>query len=240
MEETIKGILLSNIKHSDRANVITLYTREKGRVAVVSPVGTGRAARIRAARLQLLSAVEATLKVKAGRELPVLATCVPLKVWHTLYFDPVKCSILFFLSDFLGRFLREAPSEPLMWDYIISELEQLDGMDGKTGNFHLEFLLGIIEIGGILPDEAGWRRGYSFDYKGGEFVAVRGTRSEGLPPEEAAIAAKLLRIGRKGIGRVKMGKGMRAQILRKLLDYIDYHYPGTGSVSSLEVLRELF
>ena len=240
MDEKIRGIVLGTVKHSDRANVVTLYTRERGRMAVVSPVGTGRAARIRAARLQLLSVVEADIKLKAGRELPLLSQSSPVILWHSIYFEPSKCALVFFLSEFLNRFLREAPSDTLIWDYIYSELERLDRMDRGVGNFHLQFLLGIMETGGILPDYMGWRPGYWFDFRAGEFCSVKPLRGDGLEPEKSAYAARLLRVGRRGVGMMKLGRKERVAILEAMLDYIGTHYPGAASVSSIDILRELF
>lgn len=240
MDEKVRGIILGTVKHSDRANVVTLYTRERGRMAVVSPVGTGRAARMRVARLQLLSVVEAEVKLKAGRELPFLSQSSPLSLWHSIYFEPSKCALVFFLSEFLNRFLREAPCDPLMWDYIYSELQRLDRMERGVGNFHLQFLLGIMETGGILPDYMGWQPGYWFDYRAGEFCSVKRLRGEGLPPEQAAYAARLLRSGRRGVGMMRLGRKERVAILEVMLGYIGTHYPGAASVSSIDILSELF
>lgn len=240
MEEKVRGILLGTVKHSDRANVVTFYTRERGRMAVVSPIGTGRAARIRAARLQLLSVVEASVKMKTGRELPILGESSTFKVWHTLYFDPAKCSLVFFLSEFLNRFLRDAPADSEMWDYVYGQLQRLDNLKSGIGNFHLQFLYGVIEKGGIMPDRGSWQPGMQLDYRSGEFVEMRRSNSVGLNVEESAYAAKILRLGSRGIGRLKMGRQQRTRILRAMLDYIDMHYPGTGNLSSLEILREIF
>ncbi len=240
MDDKIHGIVLGIVKHSDRANVITLYTREQGRLAVVAPVGTGRAARMRAARLQLLSVVDAEVRRKNGRELMMLGQTSPGRIWRSIYFEPAKCGLVFFIAEFLNRFLREAPADPLMWDFIYRELERLDGEKNHVGNFHLQFLLGIMEIGGILPDPAGWEPGDWFDFRSGEFCGIGAYRIYGLPPEEASLCARLLKLGRQGIGRLRLGKKGRKEILDKMLEYISVHYPGSGSIGSLEVLRELF
>lgn len=237
MTETLRGIVLGVVKHSDRANVITLYTRERGREAFVVAAGTGRAAQMRSARLQLLSVVEFQSRRRPGNGLPYMSSAVPVRIWHTLYQDPVKTSLLLFMGDFLNRLLRESVSEPLMWDFITGELERLDGMERGMGNFHLEFLMGILTLAGICPDWEGWQEGAWFDMRSGEFTVWKPRHGECLVPEEAKAAARLLRAGSRALGRLRFGKRVRGRILDVMLEYSGVHYPGTGYLPSLEILR---
>ena len=82
MTEKVNAIVLGTVKHSDRHNITTLYTRECGRMAVATPAGSGRTACARRALMMPLSAVEATVGSGAGRDIgtrmppqPLLRSC---------------------------------------------------------------------------------------------------------------------------------------------------------------------
>ena len=69
MTEKVNAIVLGTVKHSDRHNITTLYTRECGRTAVATPAGSGRTACAKRALMMPLSAVEATVGSGAGRDI---------------------------------------------------------------------------------------------------------------------------------------------------------------------------
>lgn len=232
--------MLGRVRHSDRTDIITLYTRERGREAFAVAAGSGRAAQARAARLQLLSVVEFEASRKPGLEMGRMGQIASSRVWHSLYRDPEKGALVFFLSDFLNRLLRESAAEPLIWEYIIEEVGRLDRMEGGIGNFHISFLMGILPLAGIEPDWEGWREGSWFDMRTGEFTLWKPTGACHLSPEEAKSAARLLRAGSHAVGRMRIGRKMRGRILDALLAYIGVHYPGAANLGSLSILREIY
>ena len=75
--EKIRGIVIDVIKHNDRHNVVTLFTRDRGRIAFLSPVGSGKSARMRNARLLPLSVIETDVNMRQNRELQLLGAVTP-------------------------------------------------------------------------------------------------------------------------------------------------------------------
>ena len=120
--ERVTGLVIDTIRHSDRHNVVTLYTRERGRMSFLSNVGTGKAARMRNVRLRLLAVVTTDVDMRGNRDLQRLGAVMPVVLWHDLYFNPVKSSIVMFLSEFLNTFLRQSDADAAMWDFIVRSL----------------------------------------------------------------------------------------------------------------------
>lgn len=240
MTEKIEGIVVAIVRHSDRHNVVTLYTRSRGRVSLLCSVGAGRNARLRNARLQLLSVIESDVSFRAGRDLTLLGQFAPARIWRDIYFSPPKMGLLFFLAEFLNRFLKTEGPETLTYDYIVEELQRLDNLRSGVGNFHLSFLIGLLEISGISPDVAQYEKGDWFDMRNAEFTPFRPLHNDRLAPEEARVAAALLRLGRQGIMRLPLDRIRRAAILDSLLRYYSIHFPGLGQLTSMEILRELY
>lgn len=239
MTEKITGIVIGIVKHSDRLNIVTLYTRERGRVALLSATGSSKGAKLRNARLQLLSVIEADVVFRQGRELPTLRGFSNPVMWSSIYFSPPKTALLFFLAEFLMRFLRTTGGDEREWDYIFRQISLLDLLGRGVGNFHISFLVGLLEIAGISPDYAGHREGYWFDMRAGEFTPLRPLHPDRLEPAEATLAARLLRLNSKGILRLPLNRSLRSEILNKTLHYFGIHFAGTDKLSSLQILREL-
>lgn len=238
--ERIAGIVLDVKKHNDRNNIVTLYTRSRGRMTFVSPVGTGRSAAARYARLLPLSAIETDVNVRAGQELQRLGAVAPLAVWHDIYSNPAKQAIALFLSEFLNRLLRESAPDERMWDFIFNSIRLLDNMEKATANFHLAFLISLMPYSGIFPDTSGYEEGDSFDMRSASFEAFLPAHGDCLTGDEARAVVTLSRMTFYNARLFRLTPPQRTRALRQILKYYSIHYPGTSQLKSLDILTEIF
>ena len=208
--EKIAGIVLDVKKHNDRNNIVTLYTRSRGRMTFVSPVGTGRSAAARYARLLPLSAIETDVNVAL------------------------------FLSEFLNRLLRESAPDERMWDFIFNSIRLLDNMEKATANFHLAFLISLMPYSGIFPDTSGYEEGDSFDMRSASFEAFLPAHGDCLTGDEARAVVTLSRMTFYNARLFRLTPPQRTRALRQILKYYSIHYPGTSQLKSLDVLTEIF
>lgn len=238
--EKIQGIVTNIIRHTDRHNVVTLFTRTRGRISFVSASGAGRGGRMRNARLQPMAMIEADVTFRENRDLQLLSSFRPLEVWHDIYFNPVKSSLVMFLSEFLHRYLREAQPDPLFWDYVAGALKELDRRPGGIVNFHLAFMIGMMNFAGIFPDTEEWEKGDWFDMQAGMIVAERPPHFDFLDPFQTAALPLLLRMNMGNYPFFKFNNSQRREILRELLHYYGVHFPGLNNLKSPAVLEELW
>lgn len=238
--EKIRGIVIDSVKHNDRHNVITLYTRERGRMSFISSTGTGKRSRMRNARLLPLSVIETEVNVKGNRDLHLLGTIYPLEVWRDLYFNPIKSAITLFLSEFLNRYLRDASPDPVTWDYILYSLRALDKATKGLANFHIWFLIGFLEMAGISPDLSDLEPGDWFDMRAGIPVANSPTHRDSLTPAETVLLPLLSRISLTNLHKFRFTGSDRRNLLERLLHYYAVHYPGLSSLKSPDILTEVF
>ncbi len=245
MKEHISGIVLGTVKHSDRHNVTNIYTRERGRMAFLSPAGASKSSRQTAARLQPLSIIEAEASISPTRELHILSSILPLKVWKTLYYDPFKSSVAIFLSEFLMKLLREAPSEPRLWDFIANSMTILDATENRiaAANFHITFLVSLSYMMGIQPDVSGYRDGMEFDMKSGSMaypfsaISHNGIR---LDTNKTSFLPTLLRINYANARHFRFSGKERSELIDYILKYYGLHFPGSDNLKSLEIMKEIF
>lgn len=238
--EKITGIVTDIVRHNDRHNIVTLFTRSRGRVSFLSAAGTGKSARARNARLQLLSVVESDVNFRENRNLQSLGTISLKTVWKDLYFNPMKGAIVMFLSEFLNHYLRDASPEPLLWDYIYYALANLDTRRKGCANFHLSFLIGLLHFAGISPDITELEEGDYFDMHAGMVVADRPLHKNFLYPSETALLPLLLRMNIANDRYFRFKSGERRELLGKILQYYSVHYPGMTNLKSPEILAEVF
>ncbi len=240
MREKITGIVLDITRHSDRLSVVTLYTRSRGRISFLSPVGTSKGGRLRQARLQPLAVIDADIKFRNTTELQHLGSFSLHEVWSSIYFDPVKRLITLFLAEFLNRLMRASMPDELMWDYIFDSLRLLDRMNAGVADFHIAFLSSLLTFAGIQPDCTDYRPGMVFDMQAGVFVDRLPSHSDYLKGEEARFASLLSRINFSNVRALHLNGNLRHEILEKLLRYYAIHFPGTANLRSLDVIHDIF
>lgn len=240
MGEKIRGIVLNVRKHNERNQIVTLYTRERGRLAFISPIGSGKAMNARRARLQPMSVISTEFSYKTTSELQRLGSIATDTVWHDIYFHPQKRVLALFLSEFLYRLLNATMPDPALFDFIVSSLRHLDDIKSGIADFHIPFLVELLRYTGIQPDISGWREGYVFDFPAGAFVAEEEAKGPMLKGEEAKAVGIVARINFRNIKSLRLTNLNRRQILYGLLNYYSFHIPGLGSLKSPEVLREIF
>ena len=106
MQQNIRGIVLRVIKYSDTQSVVTIFSRESGRVSFLSPSGNTREAARRRAILVPFGAIEGILTTKSGSDLGKVSDLIRGQV-RDFTFNPIKSIIALFLSDVLYVLLKE-------------------------------------------------------------------------------------------------------------------------------------
>lgn len=240
MSEKFTGIVIDVRRHNDRNNIVTLFTRERGRVAFLSPAGSGKAGRLRQARLQPLAVIEGDMSYRANAELQRLGVFSMSYVWDDIYFNPIKSMEALFLTEFLNRLLRAAMPEPGLWDYILSSLRLFNAMKRGVADFHIVFLSTLLPFVGIKPDESLYMPGDYLDMQAGAFTSSRPLHRDWLGGEEAAMAAKICRLNFSNARALRLNGTLRRRIIHELLRYYSMHFPGLTSLRSLSVLESLF
>lgn len=245
MIERIEGIVTDIVKYNDAHNVVTLYTRSRGRMAFLAPVGKSKTGRIRNATLSLMAVVGTSVNVKEGKEMYTLRSVEPLQLWHAIYRSPLKSSILFFIAEFCNRLLRQYPSDERLWSYLIESLNVLESASERDiSNFHVTMLTGLLSVAGISPTPYEWKPGDRFDMLSGDMVTADHPdflrRRLLLSEEESRLLPTLSRISYANMTKFRFRRDERQRLLDRLLEYYSIHLPIGREFKSLDVLRELF
>jgi len=209
-------------------------------VAFLSAAGGGKTVRMRNARLQPLSVIEADVNFRETRSLQTLGSFIPYMIWRDIYFNPVKSAVAIFITEFLNRFLRDSSPEPLLWDYVVKSVSELDKGRGVQANFHLSFLIGFLEFSGIYPDITDYEKGDFFDMLSGTMSAERPLHRNFLTPEETSLMGLMLRMNTRNCRFYRFTAAQRRVLLDRLLHYYSVHFPGMSALKSPAVLADVF
>ncbi|MCM1475276.1 MAG: recombination protein O N-terminal domain-containing protein [Muribaculaceae bacterium] len=240
MQEKISGFVIDIVRHNDRHNVVTLFSRSRGRVAFLSPVGKGSRGAGRAARIAPLAWLDAEVNFRPGRDLQILSGVSLHRVWHRLYFDPLRTPLVIFISDFLNRLLRVSAPDEFTFDYIASFLSFLDSTLHSTANLHLSLLLGLLEFMGISPLLQNLKPGQWLDMRAGLPSDVRPSHPDYLSPSDVVRLPDLMRMQPINAHLFRLTSDQRVYILNNLLKYYQIHLPGILPIKSLPILQSLF
>lgn len=240
MQEKISGIVIDIVRHNDRHNIVTLFTRSRGRIAFLSPVGKGKSGAMRAARIAPLAWLDSDINFRASRSLQVLSNVGLHRVWRNLYFDPVRSSLILFLAEFLNKLLRVCAPDPEAFDYIADSLTRLDVADTGISNFHIAFLIGMLRYSGIPPLVDDYCPGKWLDMRAGSLCVDCPVHPDYLTPADTARFISLLDMDMENAAGFPLSGADRSEILQMVLRYYSVHLPGILPLKTAAVLREIF
>ena len=237
----LRGIVLQTIRHNDRNDIVTLYTRERGRVAVLAPAGgSSKSARMRRARMAPLALIDTEINFRETRELQFLGEISSPHLWRNLYFDPVKSAMAVFIAEFLNRLLRTGEADEPLWVFLLNAIHGLDTLRRGISNYHITFLIRMLTFVGISPDLESYRSGRYFDLLAGEFTDMLPLHRNYLNPGQAAEIPVLMRMNFRNLHLYRFNVEQRRDLLAGLMHYYSLHLPIGEELRSLEVLREVF
>ncbi len=240
MLTSVNCIALNTIKYSDKHSILSAYSLELGYMSFLVPVGDGKEARRRKAMLMPLSMFHCVADIRVGRDINVMRDLSTDMVLSDIHFHPVKSSISFFISEILSVILREYQEDKILYYFLQDSLQMLNSINKGISNFHICFLVKLIRYLGLEPDYSTYKKGAIFDYAEGLFRSTPPLHTHFLSIEDSEILYKLSRMKFENMYCFKFSRMERQQILDALLRYYAMHYNAISTLSSLDVLKELF
>lgn len=243
--DSVTLIPLRVVRHSDRHNILRAYTLEHGRMAFLVPAGDGREARRRRALLMPMSIVECTAvhsstpssssPIAAMKDLRLV---VPLPA---LSANPVKATIAMFMAEIAAATLPDSQSDAAMFHYLESMARALNDCPAGRAlqNFHLCFLMGLLNRLGIEPDYRSWTPGALFDLEDARFTPTAPLHGRYLQQDEAKALHRLSRISLANSRFYRFTREQRNLITDHVIAHINRHHAPMAPLTSLPILRSL-
>lgn len=238
MQIKTRGIVLSYIKYRETSIIVRIYTEQLGiQSYVVNGVRKAKSPG-RIALFQPFTLLELVAYVaRPGSGLTRLSEFRCAEPLRTLPYDIQKSSVVFFLSEVMGRAVREEEKNEPLFRFLHDSILAYDQQEVGTENFALLFLLHLTNYlgfgassGGELTDQivlAG-HSGASSGYSTGPAVLR-------LREFETYFDELLHNPVQSTIpnGRV------RRELLSVLIRYYQLHIEQLGEIKSLDILSQV-
>lgn len=237
---TVRGIVLSNVKYNDKYSIVHIYTEQSGRVAYILPRVKGKSGKISNNLFLPLNVVEMEADHQPNRDIQRIREAHVMQPYQSIPLDITKTSLVFFLSDFLSKVLKDSNDSNLVFEFIRDSMNVLDISDRSIANFHLVFMLGLTRLLGFYPNIENEKNHPYFDLIAGEFVASAPLHRHYIAKEGSIALQKLGRMNYANMHRFKFNREDRVSIINYILEYYRLHVHHFSELKSLDVLHELF
>ncbi len=223
MKEQTAGIVLRYFRYGDSSIIAHIYTEKYGRQTFIFKAAKTRSTKRKINFLQPLALVELPIDYNPKKELyPGNGTQI-LRVFQSIPFLQVKNSCAFFLAEVLGKLLQTQEADQPLFMFLTDAISFLDKESTKGANFHLTFLIKLMEYFGIQPD---WE--------------VTETLEIQIKEEEDTLW-KAFQLGTwEECDALPLAREQRNLFLDKILAYYSFHLQEMGQLKSLAVLQEVF
>ncbi len=241
MYQVIDAIALRMIRHNDRHSILTAYSRQAGRLALLVPAGAGLSARRTRALLMPMARFECVVSIMPGRDVCNFRDLRPIELPPEG--NVVRASLALFAADLLNNLLREPMPDEAMFHYLSTIARHIASpalSSAGAANLPLAFLIGLARYLGIEPDWSTYTPGRVLDLIDGIFRTAPPPHGHFVATEEAAAAFVFRRMSPRAASRFPLNRSQRNRAIDIALEYYSLHLPGFSPPQSLEILRHTF
>ncbi|MBX3102104.1 MAG: DNA repair protein RecO [Bacteroidetes bacterium] len=234
-----QAIVLRTLRYRDTSGIISLYTREHGRLDCIAKGLHSKAGVRKFMPLQPGLRIEALVYLKPGRDLQLLTECSLRAPCYQVLNDPIRQIYLQLVLEIFVKAVQEHEPAPDLFALLDDSLAELDRPDGLLYPVFIAYLLELMRLLGFLPLPAeavppGWQ--IVLRVEAGMLEAVK------QAPNAAGDWLQHLITLPSGQRRTTpIPKSVRAEILTELLAFFSHHlHTDFNNLKSLRIFEELF
>lgn len=220
--------------------IVDMFTRQYGRLSFIVSMPKTAKSKMKKQFFQPLSLLEIEADIRQKVQLQKLKDVRLATPFTSIPFHPHKLSMALFLAEFLYHALRSEQRNELLYDYVESSIQWLDGQDSQFANFHLVFLMRMSRFLGFYPNLDNYKAGDYFDLRESVFLPSPPVHRYFLYPEEAEKVQLMMRMDFPTMHLFQMSHGERNRLLEVSLLYYRLHLPDFPEMKSITVLQELY
>ncbi|OJV21380.1 MAG: DNA repair protein RecO [Dyadobacter sp. 50-39] len=224
-----RGIALSYIRYKESSIIARIYTETFGiQTYIVNGVRSSKSKTNRIAFFQPLTLLDLVVYHKNKED--TIHRISEIKCYAPFYsipFDVIKSGLALFMTEMLGKTLREEENNEPLFHFIEQSVMYLDEAEAGFENFHIQFLMQLAHYLGFGVETA---EDMEIELKENHFPHQADT-------QEHSATVKMLENG-YGLS-IPLDRGRRINILEKLIFFYKIHMDALGEIKSLDVLREV-
>lgn len=238
-----KGIVLRSVKYGETSVVVSIFTSLFGvqsylvsGVRTATKKGTGKANLFQPAAI-----LDLVVYHHENKQLNRIKEFRWGFIYQNVFSDVPKNAVALFMTELLGKCLKQPESNPELFEFTEDVFENLDHSLGTVmANLPLFFALHLPVHFGFRMDDNYTEQLTYLDLREGMFVAEQPMHPHFLEPKESAIVSQLLKVMQpEELAEIKLGHDFRRYLLQRLETFYALHIQDFGTMKSLPVLREI-
>ena len=232
-----QGIVLQSIKYSDNSLIVKIFTRKSGVVSFIIKNAFSKKSKQPASFFSPLAILDLIYNEAYTEKLIFLKEVNLAHPFHAIPMDIKKNSLLLFYQELLMKLLchANAPDEEL-FDFIKEHLLALEAIPAVTPDFHIVFLVQLIQHLGYAPELNFSLRTPYFSIEDSHFVETRHATSLLHLSKEASFYLYTLL---KTQNHPLPDKSTRMELLNGLILYLMKYHKQIKEIESVGILGEV-
>lgn len=231
MKGFCSAIVLKQINYGDASVIISCFTKEQGLKSFIYKGGKKK----NKAVLFPLRLVEINYYQHNEDALASVNSIQAAMTLPNLYQNPIKASVIFFISEFLNQLLNKIQyTETNLFEEIKQELIWLNETD-ELAKYPIFWLIKWIEKLGLTPTVT--EKASCFDIESAQFCQSSFSGRHYFSGEEMQKLAYLFMQDRLKILSYPLNKNERNTIFDALVAYCLFHIPEFKQFKSVEILK---
>jgi DNA repair protein RecO (recombination protein O) len=224
-----RGIGLSYLRYRESSIITKIYTEAFGiQTYIVNGVRSSKSKNNRIALFQPLTLLDMVVyhknKEDTVHRISELKCYAP---FHSIPFDVIKSSLALFITEILGKTLREEESNELLFRFIEESILYLDNAETNFENFHIQFLM---QLASYL--------GFGIETVDDLERELKSNHYPQIPDHVEHQVIEQFLFSDYGLS-IPLDRARRIRILEKLIFFYKIHMETLGEIRSMEVLREV-
>jgi len=148
-----QGIVLQSIKYSDNSLIVKIFTKKHGVISFIVKNAFSKKSKQPSSYFSPLTILDIIYNETSTEKLTFLKEVTIAHPFHAIHHDIRKNSILLFYQELLMKLLyhANAPDESL-FDFIKEHLLKLEVTQNPAPDFHIVFLVQLIQQLGYTPE----------------------------------------------------------------------------------------
>jgi DNA repair protein RecO (recombination protein O) len=148
-----KGIVLQTIKYSDNSLIVKMFTRKNGTVSFIIKNAFSKNCKQHVSFFLPLTILYIVYNESFTEKLTFLKEVSIAHPFHAIQLDIKKNSILLFYHELLLKLLQQANAPDVaLFDFLIEHLLELETIFELSADFHIVFLVQLIQQLGYSPE----------------------------------------------------------------------------------------
>jgi len=231
-----RGIVLQNVKYSDNSLIVKIFTRKNGVISCIVKNAFSKKSKQHASCFSPLTILDVVYNEPYIEKLIFLKEATIAHPFHAIHYDIKKNCILLFYQELLMKLLLQAnaPDEPL-FDFITEELLKLENTQELTSDFHIVFLVKLMQQLGYTPELNFSLQTPYFSIEDSNF----GTLFLDIPYFLSKEASYYLFAILKNQNQTIPDKKTRMELLNGMLLYLMKYHKQIKKIESVEILSEV-